>query len=116
MRINTCVYIISHIITVNPLNKGHVRDNINSHAFSLVDRLSSSRRFKLYCYYRETKFSGPRTVHCREVFNTVSLSRRIHYQRFHCIYIIIMLCMCTCNTYKISTFGGFHGHSRIRMT
>ena len=26
-----------------------------------------------------------RTVHCREVFNTVSLSRRVHYQRFHCI-------------------------------
>ena len=34
-------------ITVNPPNKGHVGDNINSHALSLVERLSSSRRFKL---------------------------------------------------------------------
>ena len=39
------------IYTVKPLNKGHVGDNINLHALSLVERLSSSRRFKLYCYY-----------------------------------------------------------------
>ena len=45
--------------TVKTPNKGHVGDNINSHALSLVERLSSSQRFKLYCYYRETEFSGP---------------------------------------------------------
>ena len=47
-----------HVYTVKPPNKGHIGDNINSHALSLVERLSSSRRFKLYCYYRETGFSG----------------------------------------------------------
>ena len=51
-----------HTYAVKPPNKGHVGDNKNSHALSLVERLSSSRRFKLYCYYRETKFSGPREL------------------------------------------------------
>ena len=60
--------VINHTITVKPPNKGHVGDNINSHALSLVERLSSFRRFELYCYYRETEFSGPRTVLCREFF------------------------------------------------
>ena len=49
--------------TVKPPNKENVGDNnfiINSHALSLVERLSSSRRFKLYTatIYRETEFSG----------------------------------------------------------
>ena len=31
-------------VTVKPPNKGHVGDNINSHAVSLVERLASSIR------------------------------------------------------------------------
>ena len=34
--------------TVEPPNKGHVGDIINSAVVSLVERLSSSRRFKMY--------------------------------------------------------------------
>ena len=35
-------------ITVEPPNKGHFGDNINSAVLSFVERLSSSRRFKMY--------------------------------------------------------------------
>ena len=41
--------------------KDTLGDNINSHALSVVERLSSFQKFKMYCYYRETKFSGPWT-------------------------------------------------------
>ena len=50
----TSIVAATHNSTVKPSNKGHVGDNINSHALSLVEWLSSSRRFKLYCYYRDT--------------------------------------------------------------
>ena len=39
-------YVILH--TVEPPNKGHFGDNINSAFVSFVERLSSSRRFKMY--------------------------------------------------------------------
>ena len=43
---------------VEPLNKGHVGDNINSAVVSFVyiERLSLSRRFKMYQNYREANF------------------------------------------------------------
>ena len=44
-------YACKYMCAVKPPNKGHIGDNINSHALSLVERLSSSQRFKLYCYY-----------------------------------------------------------------
>ena len=34
--------------TVEPLNKGHIGDNINSAVVFIVERLSSRRRFKMY--------------------------------------------------------------------
>ena len=34
--------------TFEPLNKGHLRNNINSAVVSFVERLSSSWRFKIY--------------------------------------------------------------------
>ena len=34
--------------TVEPPNKGHFGDNINSDVVSFVERLSSLRRFKMY--------------------------------------------------------------------
>ena len=34
--------------TVEPLNKGHFGNNIISAVVSFVERLSSSRRFKMY--------------------------------------------------------------------
>ena len=53
----TCVSDV-YPCTVKPLNKGHVGDNINSHALSLVERLSSSQRFKLYNTIEKCIFWG----------------------------------------------------------
>ena len=54
---------------MKPLSKGHIRDNINSQALKsgcpLLRGLNCSRK---------TEFGGPRTVHWRVVYNTVSLS------------------------------------------
>ena len=35
-------------VTVEPVNKGHFGDNINSAVVSFVQRLSTSRRFQMY--------------------------------------------------------------------
>ena len=37
-----------NLYTVEPPNKGHFGDSINSAVLSFVERLSSSRRFKMY--------------------------------------------------------------------
>ena len=72
-----CLY---NIHAVKLPKKGHIGNNVNSHniILSLVERLASSRRFKMYyyMYYRKTEFFVPKIVHCREVYynNTVSLS------------------------------------------
>ena len=42
--------------TVEPLNKGHFGDKINSAVLSFMDRLSSSQRFSVYWNYRESNF------------------------------------------------------------
>ena len=72
--------------TVEPPNKGPVGDNINSAVVPFVEKLSSSRRFKMYYDYREANVWDLDLCPCREVFYIVSLSRRVHYRRFHCIY------------------------------
>ena len=52
-----CVVMFDNdIVYVEPPNKGHFVDNINSADVSLVERLSSSRRFKMYWNYRESNF------------------------------------------------------------
>ena len=38
----------ANIATVKPPNKGHFGNNINLSLLSFVERLSSSRRFKMY--------------------------------------------------------------------
>ena len=45
-RLLACVH------KLKPLNKGQIGDNINSAVLSFVERLSSSRRFKMYWNYR----------------------------------------------------------------
>ena len=47
---------LSLVCTVEPPNKGHFGDNINSAVVSFVERLSSCRRVKMYYNYRETIF------------------------------------------------------------
>ena len=41
---------------MEPPNKGHLGDNINSADVPFVERLSSLRRFKMYWDYREANF------------------------------------------------------------
>ena len=40
--------LFSRKVTVEPPNKGHFGDNINSAVVSFVERLSSRRRFKMH--------------------------------------------------------------------
>ena len=47
---------------MEPSNKGHVGDNINSLVLSFVERLSSSRRLSVYRNYREGNFLGLQAV------------------------------------------------------
>ena len=61
-------------------SKGHSWDSINSADLSYVQRLSS----KCITTIGETIIGTSTCVLCREVYYTVSLSRRVHYRRFHC--------------------------------
>ena len=75
------------LYTVEPPNKGHVGDN--NYKFSCfvlyIERLSSFRGTKTIGH---VIFGTLNSVLCREVYYTVSLFRRVHYQRFHCMYTI----------------------------
>ena len=48
MSISCTIRKLYYIYTVEPPNKGHFGDNINSAVVSFVESLSSSRRFKMY--------------------------------------------------------------------
>ena len=80
--IHALYYVFS--ITVEPPNKGHVGDNINSAVLSFVERLSSFGGSKCIRAIGKTIFGTSTCVLCREVYYIVSLSRRVHYQKFHC--------------------------------
>ena len=72
-------------VTVEPPNKGHVGDNINSAVLSFIERLSSFRGSKCTKTIGHVIFGTSNSVLYREVYYTVSLFRRVHYRRFHCI-------------------------------
>ena len=67
--------------TVEPPNKVHVGDNVNSLVLSFVEKLSSSRRFKTM---ERLNIWDLKQCPCRVVYYTLSLSWRVHYRRFHC--------------------------------
>ena len=73
---------------MEPLNKGHVGDNINSAVLSFIERLSSFKGSKCTKTIGHVIFGTSNRVLCREVYYTVTVSlfRRVHYQRFHCIF------------------------------
>ena len=82
-----------YIYTVKPPNKRHFGDNINSNVVSFVERLFSSHigSKSILEIYRETYIFGILTcVFCRKVYYIVSLSRRVHYRRFYCIYLFYL--------------------------
>ena len=76
------IHSVWELYTVEPPNKGHIGDNINSAVLSFIERLS---------YFRGSKtighviFGTSNSVLCREVYYTMSLFRRVHYWRLHCI-------------------------------
>ena len=87
--------------TVEPPNKGHFGDNnINPAVLSLVERLSSSRRFSMYRNYGEWYFLGPQSVSLVERSNiqcpflggsfirgsTVILINNVQQSECYCIY------------------------------
>ena len=77
----------SDIITVEPPNKGHVGDNINSAVLSFIERLSSFRGSKCTKTIGHVIFGTSNSVLCREVYYTVSLFRRVHYIGGSTVYI-----------------------------
>ena len=79
------VKLVNPLSTVEPPNKGHVGDNINSAVLSFIERLSSFRGSKCTKTMGRVIFLDLEQCPCREVYYTVSLFRRVHYQRCHCI-------------------------------
>ena len=76
----------SIVCTVGPLNKGHFWNDVNFGYFcSLYTEVCLFCRIKMYCWNYTGTIS---CVLCREVYCTVSLFGRVHYQRFHCIMFI----------------------------
>ena len=65
---------------MEPPNKGYFGDNINSAVLSFVESGS-----KCITTIGKQIFGTLTRVLCREVYYTVSLSRRVHYRRFYCI-------------------------------
>ena len=67
---------------MEPLNRRHVGDDIDSAVVSFVERLSYS---DVQNIFRENNFWDLHLCPLyREVYYIVSLSRRVHYRRFHC--------------------------------
>ena len=77
------MYNTAHKNTVEPPNKGHVGDNINSAVVFFVERLSSFGDLKCIRSIGKHSFWTLNCVLCREVYYTVSLSRRVHYRCIH---------------------------------
>ena len=67
-------------------NKGHAGDNTKFTCFVLCREvvLFSEVQIVLLINIGKQNFRVPRIVHFREVYDTVSLSQRVHYRRFHC--------------------------------
>ena len=75
------------IATVEPPNKGHVGDNINSAVLSFIEKLSSFRGYQCTKTTRACNFGISNSVLCyNREDRTVSLfGGRVHYRRFHSI-------------------------------
>ena len=64
----------AHTYTVEPPNKGHVGDNINSAVVSFVERLSSFIGSKCIRSIGKPIFGTLTCVLCKEVYYTVPIS------------------------------------------
>ena len=85
---------------MEPPNKGHIRDNTNSAVVSFVELLSSFGGLKCITTIGKHIFGTFTSVLYREVYYIVSLSRRVHYRRFHyhgliILYIVFNITICT---------------------
>ena len=77
---------------MEPPNKGHVGDNINSAVVSFVEKLLGGSK----CIRSIGKqiFGTSACVLGREVYYIVSLSRRVPYRRFHCMSLFVVEIPC----------------------
>ena len=74
---------------MKPPNKRHVGDTINSHVLYLVERLFHFLEVQIVLLLKgETGIFGSQQLSTidRFIHTIVSLSRRVHYWRFHCTY------------------------------
>ena len=72
--------------TVEPPSKGHFGTTL----FVLCKEVILFGRFKMYKTIGKMYSWTSSLVLCREVYCTVSLFGRIHYRRFHCIFILFL--------------------------
>ena len=86
-KLHVVFIILLYIQWIIRIKDMHVGDNIISAVVSFVERLSSFGGSKCIRTIGKQIFGTLNCVLCREVYYTVSLSRRVHYQRFHCMYI-----------------------------
>ena len=63
-----------------------IKDTLGPLSLSFVRRLSSLGGSKCIRTIGKTYFGTSSLVLCREVYGTVSLLGRVHYQRFHCMH------------------------------
>ena len=70
---------------MKPPSNGHFWTNINSNGFPPVYIEVVLKRFQLHYIDRAgDKIWGFIFVHCGEEYNTLSLYRRVLFERFHC--------------------------------
>ena len=78
----------TYVCTVEPPNKGHFEGQQNPATYIrnlfFVERFSPLGGSK--CTYDRNETRTTSRVLCREVYYTVSIFGRVHYQRFHCTY------------------------------
>ena len=68
---------------MEPPNKGHFGDNINSAVLSFIERLSSFRGSKCTKTIGNVIFGTSNSILCREVDYIVSLFQRVHCSTFY---------------------------------
>ena len=78
LKQNSFCMVMIRASTVEPPNKGHIGDDINSAVLSFIERLSSFRGSKCAKSIGHVIFGTSNSVLCREVYYTVSLFWRIH--------------------------------------
>jgi hypothetical protein len=82
----------------------HIKDTLGQLHLSFVRRLSSLGGAKGIGTIGRN-YLGPQAVSCREIYCTVSLFGRVHYQRFHCNTQRSTTSVCHFKQYSLSPYA-----------